>query len=817
MYDISFDDVVSQLFPGKIKLSLVHEGENRIHGFSVYNITRGLNYIWAIYKLPSGATKVDQQTPLENGDEQFDVEFPNCLLTEHGRLLVQIVATDSDEDILTIFDEYAAGTFNGIIQKSRVYEFYVNESLDALQEMASPSGGISQAVKDYIEELVEEAGGGSVDPAVLNSKMDKVNPTGSGAISVGRALVDAGGNSVPVGQNSVALGENVKATAARAVALGSNTEASSYAAFAEGEQSEASGSGSHAEGRLTKAKGLASHSEGQCTIAGSAFQHVQGKYSIEDEDGRYAHIVGNGSSITDRSNAHTVDWDGNAWYSGDVRVGGSDYDHATPLMKSVSVDLYSITHPGRAPEIVTDILYDVAGSASAAVQCDHFTDMSDASEIFQSVLSDGSDIFCLGALGAYNVDVVIEQREAVDTDPEGSGTIDVGYWLLINAERWTSTGSYLARFKRIDDTKPVYILSVLYDGTVELFTSNLTGYMALVYGAYGTPVVEEELAELLDEKADKDNAVITSSLSMGRVAGNVIGENSVALGHDCTASGTFGHAEGMGTTASGTRGAHAEGEGSTASGHRGCHAEGKGTTASGESSHAEGSNTGARGKGSHSEGFFTSATGDFSHSEGAFNAASGRQSHVEGRDNNALGNCQHVQGELAIDDASGRYAHIVGNGRSIINQQGETEYLRSNAHTVDWDGNAWYSGDVRVGGSDYDHSTPLAKATIVELYETTMSLAQSSYPISILNDSNENAITTYSDESLEPATELLLKAIANSVSLRIGDYPLTVVSTYDPDNGATLLGYALVYNAEAMSAMNLQWKKIDDTKPIFEK
>lgn len=38
---------------------------------------------------------------------------------------------------------------------------------------------------------------------------------------------------------------------------------------------------------------------------------------------KYAHIVGNGTSDTARSNAHTLDWDGNAWYSGDVYVGSA--------------------------------------------------------------------------------------------------------------------------------------------------------------------------------------------------------------------------------------------------------------------------------------------------------------------------------------------------------------------------------------------------------------------------------------------------------------------------------------------------------------
>ena len=40
----------------------------------------------------------------------------------------------------------------------------------------------------------------------------------------------------------------------------------------------------------------------------------------------YAHIVGNGTSDTARSNAHTLDWQGNAWFAGDVYIGGTSMD-----------------------------------------------------------------------------------------------------------------------------------------------------------------------------------------------------------------------------------------------------------------------------------------------------------------------------------------------------------------------------------------------------------------------------------------------------------------------------------------------------------
>lgn len=86
----------------------------------------------------------------------------------------------------------------------------------------------------------------------------------------------------------------------------------------------ASGEKSHAEGSLTEASGNSSHTEGIGTIAIQEAQHVQGKFNIPDNiEPHYTHIVGNGTSHTERSNAHTLDWEGNAWYSGDVYVGST--------------------------------------------------------------------------------------------------------------------------------------------------------------------------------------------------------------------------------------------------------------------------------------------------------------------------------------------------------------------------------------------------------------------------------------------------------------------------------------------------------------
>ncbi len=139
------------------------------------------------------------------------------------------------------------------------------------------------------------------------------------------------------------------------------------------------------------------------------------------------------------------------------------------------------------------------------------------------------------------------------------------------------------------------------------------------------------------------------------------------------ASGDSSHAEGAYTTASGDY-SHAEGFDTDATGYA-SHAEGGLTTASSDYTHAEGYKTTASGYASHAEGYSTTASKDYSHAEGYSTLASS--------------NYQHVQGKNNIEDTSGTYAHIVGNGTS--------NSKRSNAHTLDWDGNAWFAGDVTGG------------------------------------------------------------------------------------------------------------------------
>lgn len=205
----------------------------------------------------------------------------------------------------------------------------------------------------------------------------------------------------------------------------------------------------------------------------------------------------------------------------------------------------------------------------------------------------------------------------------------------------------------------------------------------------------ESHAEGLRTIAEGDQAHAEGQSTM---VGNYVDETDIISKWESNqflaAFGEASHAEGRNTLAMGNY-SHTEGTGVRAIGE-GSHAEGGATKASGEYAHAEGQQTTASGKKSHAEGYATCAGGNNSHAEGEQTQALGYNSHTEGRGTIVKNNYQHAQGRFNIYEISGysgysNIAHFVGNGTS------DTE--RSNAHTLDFNGNAWYAGDVYVGGN----------------------------------------------------------------------------------------------------------------------
>ena len=109
--------------------------------------------------------------------------------------------------------------------------------------------------------------------------------------------------------------------------------------FAEGYDTTASGDASHAEGSYTRASGNFSHAEGLGTRAYYR-QHAQGSFNIADTGSVYAHIVGNGTDSTTCSNAHTLDWSGNAWFQGDVYTGSTSGTNKDEGSKKLATEEY---------------------------------------------------------------------------------------------------------------------------------------------------------------------------------------------------------------------------------------------------------------------------------------------------------------------------------------------------------------------------------------------------------------------------------------------------------------------------------------------
>lgn len=481
--------------------------------------------------------------------------------------------------------------------------------------------------------------------------VSKESPVFTGSISLGRKEGTA------IGENSVAIGKNVEASGECSYAEGKNTTASGWSSHAEGEETKAkgqtshaegdnsiaegisshaegsyavaSGITSHAEGEGTNAYGKTSHAEGSFTTASSNYQHVQGKYNIEDTENKYAHIVGNGKSGMERSNAHTLDWNGNAWYAGDVQANNVPYvvgekvvltvPAATINAKKTEIDNASLNRP---------VTINVGGT----------------------MVYDPTKTYCL----KYN------NKE---------------YHAVYITDRFTiAEDGCLCTF--IPQNGKLKLMIVTLD------TTNITDMQ----------LIEEDIKKL-DNMYIPNDLKVNNSISIG-VRTGTIGKFSSSFGVGCVASGYCSYAEGNSSTASGEE-SHAEGYKTTASGN--CsHAEGNSTQATGDGSHAEGQNTRASELHSHAEGENTIASGLVSHAEGWNTQAKGRCSHAEGENTIASSDNQHVQGRYNIEDTYNKYAHIVGNG----------DYdTCSNAHTLDWFGNAWFAGDVKGTNLPYNISS----------------------------------------------------------------------------------------------------------------
>lgn len=174
----------------------------------------------------------------------------------------------------------------------------------------------------------------------IASKAPIANPEFTGSISLGR------NPSTTVGNDSVAFGSYCEASGDSSFAHGNETIASGDFAFAIGAHSEASGNNSFVFGRnniidnsndiplwqpstvynvgdVMKREnggiGYCCIQRHQSSSNASSWYNVDSRY-WEQQGYNYVEIVGNGVSLSNRSNARALDWNGNEYLNGDIYV-----------------------------------------------------------------------------------------------------------------------------------------------------------------------------------------------------------------------------------------------------------------------------------------------------------------------------------------------------------------------------------------------------------------------------------------------------------------------------------------------------------------
>ena len=156
------------------------------------------------------------------------------------------------------------------------------------------------------------------------------------------------------------------------------------------------------------------------------------------------------------------------------------------------------------------------------------------------------------------------------------------------------------------------------------------------------------------------------------------------------------------------------------------------------------------------------------------NVEGANRCHVEGMGNTSFADDTHIQGRFAKRDYDGRYAHILGNGTGYNNY--------SNAHTIDWEGNAWYAGKLYIGGTDQDDGKEVATLDKVEIVPTTIGAegdmtVEEFVSLVASNNHNLKKITLLEDIVIQFDETLHLH-----FDIDLGGHTLTLVGTNEVHN-----------------------------------
>lgn len=335
-------------------------------------------------------------------------------------------------------------------------------------------------------------------------------------------------------------------------------------------------------GELNSSEGKNSVSTGYMSKACSENQRVHGKHNIKDANGKYVDIVGNGKSNTERSNAYTLDWNGNAWFSGDI-----ESEKYGKLSEKIAM----------LGQVFSEFALAICKDTVAGAKGFKITNVSASDTISDLTLSSVNGI-------AINDYCVLK----------------------------TSTAKTKLKITAVSGN----VITV--EGVVDALGDDESDNWLCIIGKPGIGDID------IDSAGAVALGIATAAYAMGAFAAGKdnIAANlySAAFGRD-TISGYCGFSEGRATQALGDYG--------------------------------------------HAEGYGTKVLSDYGHAEGCETVTKERFGHSEGRGTIAHYN-QHVEGRYNTEDTENKYVHITGNGTS--------DTKRSNAHAVDWSGNAWFAGEV---------------------------------------------------------------------------------------------------------------------------
>lgn len=633
---------------------------------------------------------------------------------------------------------------------------------------------------------------------VLDTTLSRGRASGT---TVGTASFAFGNYVTASGSSAHAEGSGTRATDGDAHAEGSGSAATASAAHAEGAGSTASGPMAHAEGAGSTASGTISHAEGSSTLASGTTAHAEGNLTLaagsnSHAEGNYTAAAGSNSHAEGTNTAAS----GVAAHVEGAAVGSSNANTYIKVTGNANVTTYTFTYPSSPYIEVKAGDYLKNGTTVVSV-----TSVSGSSVTVSATLSSSK-------LTNYTVYVYKTRASGYAAHAEGAATIASADFA--HAEGLETTASDTFAHAEGQST------------TASAAGAHAEGQSTTASAANAHAEGQSTTASASSAHAEGQSTTASTSCAHAEGQGTTAsGYVSHAEGMYSSALNAACHAEGSSTKAD-TYSSHAEG-GNTYAQNAYSHAEGQYTIATGMASHAEGTASGtytikltgsanattytytmssgesalkpgayityeqamrkvtgvgsgtvtvastlsstalnnvsatlcghaASGVAAHAEGRDTVASGDCSHAEGQGTSASGNNSHAEGLGTIASeANC-HAEGQYNVAPVSG-CIHVVGNGTA--------DDARSNAHTLDMQGNAWYAGEVKVGANnDY----LLREKNLADRYDATSTYAVGDYCIyggQLYKCTTAISTAEAWDSTHWTATDIFNGAISNCASL----------------------------------------------------